>query len=673
MADLTPQQALDLAMEHHRAGRLAPAAEIYRQLHAMEPGNADLVQLLGVAAFHGQQYAEAREWIGRAIAMNPNAAPYHNNLGTLLLELGEYEAALTAYAAVLRLEPENAVAWFNSGVVHGRQRQWPAAIEAYRKALHLRPEYPTCVLNLGTALAASGQIEAGIALYRAELQRCPQVVAIATNLGNLHKEIGDADAAIATYRAVLAREPRHALPGASPSDGAIASRHFADAHNNLGIALKERGELDEALAEYRRALQVKPDLVEAHSNLIFTLDLLETASLAQQQEERRRWYEQHGRRFAAQIAPHENARDPERKLRVGYVSADFRRHSAYGAFGPVVCGHDPAEVEVYGYSEVQHEDEVTARLRSAATAWHSTVGMPDDALAQQIRRDRIDILVDLSGHSAGNRLLVFARKPAPVQVTAWGHATGTGLQTMDYFFADPVYVPAEQRGLFAEEVIDLPCFLCYEPPEYLPAVTALPASEGNPLTYGCANRLEKITDRVIALWGRILQASPGARLLVKDKRLSDAGVRQAFLGRVLRCGGIEESRVLFFGASPHAEHLKIFHRIDIGLDPFPQSGGASTGEALWMGVPVVTLPGATPSGRCAAAILSAVGLRDWIAQSDEEYVRIAVEAGCDLARVGELRKELRTLLAASAYGDVRRYTHAVEAAYRQMWRRWCAR
>jgi predicted O-linked N-acetylglucosamine transferase (SPINDLY family) len=298
--------------------------------------------------------------------------------------------------------------------------------------------------------------------------------------------------------------------------------------------------------------------------------------------------------------------------------------------------------------------------------------MADEALSEQIRADGIDILVDLSGHSAGSRLLVFARKPAPVQVTAWGHATGTGLKTMDYFLADPVAVPEAERRWFAEEVVDLPCALCYEPPSYLPEVTALPALEAQGLTYGCVNRLEKVTERVIRLWGRILQSAPQARLLVKDKGFSETGLRHRFLRRLQEVGGIEPNRVTLHGPSAHPEHLKIFHQIDVGLDPFPQGGGVSTAEALWMGVPVVTLLGATPPSRFTASFLTVLGMQDWIGRSDEDYVRVALEAGRDLPRLAKLRLELRSRAAASSYGDLPRYTRAVEQTYRSLWRRWCA-
>jgi predicted O-linked N-acetylglucosamine transferase (SPINDLY family) len=297
--------------------------------------------------------------------------------------------------------------------------------------------------------------------------------------------------------------------------------------------------------------------------------------------------------------------------------------------------------------------------------------MSDAALAEQIRRDRIDILVDLSGHSAGNRLLVFARKPAPIQVTAWGHPTGTGLATIDCFFADPVALPAAQRGYFAEQIFDLPCILCYEPPAYLPAVPPLPALAAGRVTFGSTNRLEKITDEVLRHWGRILSAVPDARLLMKDAGLSDPAVRSWTLERLARAGIAAERVRLEGSSSEHVEHLKIFGQMDIGLNPFPKGGEISTAEALWMGVPVVTLPGETIPSRMAASIMTAIGMPEWIARSSDEYVDIAVARSRDLASLARVRENLRGQLARSAFGDMARYTAAVESAYRSLWQRWC--
>jgi predicted O-linked N-acetylglucosamine transferase (SPINDLY family) len=715
-------QAFEVALDHHRHGRLTEAEVIYREIVAVEPRHADALHNLGVIAHQVGRNDVAVEMICKAIALVPGAPWFHSSLGVALEALGRNDEAIAAYRRAIELEPGNAQAHYNLGGLLTERGYPDEGVAAYRRAIECKPDFADAYNNLGRTMMEQGQLNDAICALRRAVQLKPGYAMAHSNLGDALRAAGQLDEAVASCRRAILIQPDYGeahnnlgnalneqghdeeafaayqraiqfKPGLSSAqnnlgnaftnqgriDEAVAAYRraielrpaFAEAHNNLGIALKNQGRLDEAIAMFRKAIELRPDDAMAHSNLIFTLDLVEGEDLAGLQNERRRWYEQHAARFAAQIVRHGNERDPGRRLRVGYVSADFCRHSACDVFGPVVRGHEAAGFEVHCYSGVKREDDATERLRRAVQGWRSTLGMSDEELAGQIRRDGIDILVDLSGHSAGNRLLVFARKPAPVQVTAWGHATGTGMKTMDYFFADAVVVPEKARALYTETVIDLPCVLCYEPPEYLPEVGMLPAMEGNPLTYGCVNRLEKITDRVIGMWGRILRGTPGARLLLKDKGLSEAGVRREVLGRLLGIGGIEESRVLLIGASPHAEHLKIFERIDVGLDPYPQNGGVSTAEALWMGVPVVTLQGATEPSRMTASMSSLVGLADWAAESEAEYVDIALRAGRELGRVAELRKELRGRLKATPFGDVRRYTLAVEHAYRQMWRAWC--
>jgi predicted O-linked N-acetylglucosamine transferase (SPINDLY family) len=389
------------------------------------------------------------------------------------------------------------------------------------------------------------------------------------------------------------------------------------------------------------------------------------------QEERRRWYERHAARFASEIVPHANNRDPERRLRVGYISPYMMRNS-FGTwlFRPLIRKHDRSRFEVFLYSDVKTPDRDTQSFRDTDSVWRETVRFNDEALADLIRKDQIDILVDLTGHASANRLLTFARKPAPVQISAWGHPTGTGLPVMDYLFADPVAVPEDVRPLFAETVVDLPCFLGYEPPEYAPAIVSPPAAEGRPMTFGCLNRLSKITARCLGLWSRLLSDMPNTRLVLKDPQLSDPRMRSRIAKVFIDCG-INEDRLTFLTSTPHDQHLAAYNEIDIALDPFPQSGGVSTFEALWMGVPVVALLGPSVSGRGAAAILSSLGLQDWVADSEDTYLALAKRKASDIPALAELRRGLRPLMAGSPAADSSQYTRAVEAAYREVWRSYC--
>jgi protein O-GlcNAc transferase len=710
--DADPQFArahMYLGITLHAEGDLAAAIASHQRALALDPGDAAVHYNLALVHLDAGEAARAEAAFRSALRLRVSFPEAWVGLADALEAIGNNEEALTALDTAIGQREHYIGALLNSSVLlqkmgrFGRAQErlgeidvaalcaadrhaeaesfarqmiqdWPgdsfglkalctvlAAQERYEEALPvlrrlvtLLPADPETHNNLGIALQALGQSSEAEMNFRFALEIKPDYYQAHNELGVALQAQDRLYEAEASFRRALDLEP-----------------NFHLAHSNLGYVLRHAGRPTEAVASYRSSLDLKPDYHEAHSNLIFTLDFQDGCDLREHQAERDRWYAQHGLRYAASIEAHANVPDPERRLRIGYVSADFRRHSACSVFAPILQCHDRAAFEVVCYSGVRREDDITQSLRGAVDEWHSTLRMSDEALAEQIRGDRIDLLVDLSGHTEGNRLLVFARKPAPVQVTAWGHATGTGVRTIDYLFSDPVLVPQQERGLFAEEVIDLSCSLCYAPPQYLPGVSGLPALGGSPFTFGCINRVEKISDRTIAAWGRILGALPQSRLLLKHVGLGDPGVRERLLGR-LGAVGIGAERVRLIGFTPHAEHLKVYHEVDLGLDPFPQNGGVSTAEALWMGVPVVALNGTTISGRIAASMLTALDMREWIAGSDEEYVRIALEAARDLPGLARTRGLLRPRLAASVFGDEKRYTREVEAAYRTMWQRWCA-
>jgi predicted O-linked N-acetylglucosamine transferase (SPINDLY family) len=632
---------------------LDDAEQCFLQAAALDPERPETYNNLGNLLRGLKRLPEAEQYLRRALAIKPDYAEAHHGLGVVLGDLQRFEDAERSLRQALSINPEYAEAHHNLGVVLRSLGQLDAAERSLRRALALRPGYAEAHNSLGNTLLDQGRLDEAEHHCRQALAINPKYAEACNSLGLILRGMGRLGEAEQFCRQALALMP-----------------DSADLYNNLGSELVDLSRFEEAEDSYRQALALKPDFAAAHSNLIFTMDLAEGRDLREQQAERRQWYEQHGRKFAAGIRPQENSADPRRTLRIGYVSADFRRHSAYYTFSPVIYGHDRSAFEVYCYSGVKREDDATARLKEAVHGWRSTVGVSDEALEEQIRRDRIDILVDLSGHSAGNRLLVFARKPAPVQVTAWGHATGTGLETIDYFLADAVLVPKKDRALFAEKVVDLPCVLCYAAPDYAPEVQPLPALGGKPFTFGCINRIEKISDKSLSLWGQIMAALPGAGLLLKDHKLADAKLKEDFLGR-LGAVGIKPERVRLLGGSPHAEHLKIYHEVDLGLDPFPHGGGVSTAEALWMGVPVVTLPGQTLTSRASASMLTALEMQDWFARSDADYARIALKAAGNLPRLAGLRQRLRAQMAGSVVGDTQRYTAAVEKAYRSMWLRWC--
>jgi predicted O-linked N-acetylglucosamine transferase (SPINDLY family) len=527
------------------------------------------------------------------------------------------------------------------------------AVAHYRKALALMPAFAEAHNNLGITLEDQGHLAEAVVHYQKALALKPDFAEAHGNLGNALKDQGRLEEAVAQYRRSLALRP-----------------DCAEVHMILGHSLMFLGQLKEAVACYRKALELKPDRADWHSALLFELNYF-SEDLVAITEEYRRWNNLHARRLSQCIKPHTNNRDTDRRLRVGYVSADFWAHSISYFLEPLLAAHDHAQVEVFCYSNGKRSDAATERFQGLADTWRDIISMNDDAVAELIRTDRIDILVDCSNHSAGNRLLVFARKPAPVQVSYGGSAMTTGLTTMDYRLTDRFLSPPNSPEWSSEELIRMPNVVaCYRPPAEAPAVSSLPASANGYVTFGCFNNLVKVTPTVIALWSRILRALPEARLIMKDRTLADPTQRARYLGQ-FRDNGIEAERIELLLRTPFAEYLATYGRVDIVLDPFPYNGCTTTCEALWMGAPVVTLAGILANGCTGVMLLSNVGLTRLIAATPDEYVRIAVELAGNLQALTALRVELRSRMVTSSLCDAKGLAQAIEEAYRLMWRRWC--
>jgi protein O-GlcNAc transferase len=670
-------------------GRPAEAIRHGQSALRANPDDADALCNLGVALRDAGDLAGAVTVLERAIALRPDFPEAHNNLGTALQARGEADAALVHYERALALRPDYPEALNNLGNAHHRRGRSAEALAAFDRALALRPDDAEALSNRGNVLVTLCRCEEAIESCQRAVALRPDFGEAWSNLGNAQGAAGRHDEAIQSHRRALALRPQrpetHNNLGATYNalgwfqdavaafEAALALQpDYADAHSNRGHALAGLGRISEAVAAFRQAIALREDAATSHSNLIFTLDLDPAATRASLFAEKRCWNDRYARALTAAAAPHANDRDPERRLRVGYVSADFRYHSAAVVFAGVLFNHDRDRFDLACYSAVARPDDMTERLRARADLWRSTVEMSDEELAAQIRADGVDILVDLSGHSAGNRLLVFARRPAPVQVTAWGYAVGTGLDAIDYFFADGVTVPPEARVHFSEEVVYLPSIVCYDPPPWAPAVAPAPAREPGAITFGCFNRLSKITPAVIDLWARILRARPASRLLMKFNGLEDPAQR----GRILAAfaeGGVDAGRVELLGGSPQAEHLATYARVDLALDPFPHGGGVTALEGCWMGVPAVTLTGDRIVGLLGPSFLTTLGLSDFVATTPDAYVEIAVRAAGDIDRLAALRAGLRERMRASVLCDHAAYTRAVEAAYRAMWRRWVER
>jgi predicted O-linked N-acetylglucosamine transferase (SPINDLY family) len=511
-----------------------------------------------------------------------------------------------------------------------------------RQALALLPDFALASHTLGLALQAQGDVAAAATAFRQATAQQPGFVGAHVDLGAALFAQSDLEGAAASLARALALDPGN-----------------TKAMNNLGGVRLDQGRPEEAAALYRQALARDPNYLEALSNLTFTANFIVGCDTAEQQRLRRDWNAAVKRRVPAPAPAVPKSRGE--RLRIGYVSAHFRHQAAAYALAPGIVHHDRAQFEVVCYSDTRSEDEVTAALRAAATTWRDTRGVSDDALAAQIRDDGIDILVDCTGHMGGARLLTFARKPAPIQVTAWGEPTGTGLADMDYLLADPVLVPAAERALFSEAIADLPCFLGYWTPDALPEAGSLRAAAVGHVTFGSFNRAAKITEATLALWARVLDAVPSARLLLKDKAWSHPANR-AHLHARFAAHGLAPERVDLVGGTTRADHFVAYQQIDIALDPMPHGGGMTTLEALWMGVPVITTPGATPSSRLASAVLTALDLGEWCAADEAGYVAKAVVVAADLSSLASLRQGLRARIAASRLAPVA-YARALEDVF----------
>ena len=567
-------------------------------------------------------------------------------------QAGRLAEAERFYRQVLALQPDHAEALHLLGMLAAQAGRLDVAVELIRRAIRIRPDFVNAHYNLGLALQDKGQLGEAVTSYRQAIQLQPDYAEAHSNLGIALTNMGQVEEAIASFRRAIRIKPG-----------------FAEAHYNLGNALRSEGQLEEVIACYRQAIRLRPELVEAHSNLVNTFLYHPGYDARMIHEEVRHWNQQHAEPLKKFIQPHHNNRDPERCLRIGYVSADFFDHASAFFLLPLFRHHDRRQVEVFCYSHQAHTDQVTQQMKDRVQHWRTTVGQPDAKIAAQIRQDQIDVLIDLKLHSGGNSLLMFAHKPAPVQATWLGYPGTTGLDTMDYRLTDPYLdPPGLDDAFYSERSIRLPdTFWCYDPLTDEPKVNAPPCLEKGWVTFGCLNNFCKINDAVLALWAGVLKAVSNSRLLLLAPEGSS---RQRVLDRLGR-EGIGPERVEFVARQSRSEYRKTYHRIDIGLDSFPCNGHTTSLDSFWMGVPVVTLAGKTVFGRAGVSQLSNLGLPELIARTPDQYVQIATDLANDLPRLAELRRTLRARMEASPLMDAPRFARNIEAAYRQMWRNWC--
>ena len=595
-----------------------------------------------------RRFASARAELEQALALDPGHVEALLNLGSALGELGRPADAIAAYERALAVRPDLSLAYYNLANTRNALGQRAEAIAHYERALVLRPDYAKALANLGNVLADLGRRDEAIARYEQALLVRPDYVQALSNLGNALKEQGILDAAIVRYE--------QALCGA-PAAAAILT--------NLGCALTDQGRPEAAIACHELALAVQPDHAQAHCNLLMGLhysEKFDSAAILVR-----------ARRFAAVCAcPTQAATAPRqegasRRLRIGYVSADFGNHPVGYFLAAVLPAHDRNAVEVVCYSNRVLEDGMSQHLRRYSDHWRNIAGQSDAEAVRLIAQDGIDILVDLSGHTAGNRLPLFARRAAPVQVTWLGYFGTTGVPAIDYILADRFVVPEGEEAYFSETVWRLPgCYLCYAPHRLDLAVAPAPLLRQGFVTFGCFNNRAKLGSETLELWATILSRVPDARLFLKTKALTEASARQGML-TFFASRGIAPQRLQLEGFAPLDEVLAAYGRVDIALDPFPFGGCTTTAEALWMGVPVVTLGGARWTGRMGQSILAALGLSAWVAVDAQAYADLAVALAGAADVLAATRMSLRCRVEESSFCDAPAFALQLESAYRGMW------
>ncbi len=570
---------------------------------------------------------------------------------------GQLSEAEAAYRSILAQNPGDAAVLGLLGHCLTLQGRYAGSVEVLRRAVAIDPDSAETLFNLAVACKSLGEHSKALAHLRKAMQMRPDFIEAHLVAAEVSHAGGDHAAAETLFRAALALQPGH-----------------LEANHNFGVFLYGCGRPGEAIECFRRAIESKPDFAPAHGHLVSVVSGSAGCPASEIYREQRAW----AHRFADALAPanphYANSRESLRRLRIGYVSADLSAHPIANFFEPLLEKHDRGAFEIHCYYTGRSTDPVNQRLRGLADRWIDCADATDAALAQQIKDDQIDILVDLSAHTKGHRLQVFARKPAPLQVSYLGYPTSTGIVAIDYRISDHRIDPDPADPYSAEKVWRLPqSYYCYRPDGDLPEVTPLPALHRGYVTFGSFNNMVKLEPKTLALWAQVLQAAPAAKLFLKARNLADAQMQQQIAVHFLRCGIAEDRLILRGWEAQTVHHLAQYNSVDIALDPAHYNGATTSCEALLMGVPVVTRRGDSHLSRLGASVLTAAGLPACIAGSDAEFVAKCAALAGDLDGLQALRMRLRARVLGSALMNETGFVQAFEQAYREMWVNWCAR
>ncbi len=724
---LPPSERLLQAVALHQAGKLDEAQAAYQSLLTENPADSDALHYLGLISFQQGDYADAARLIEQAIQLNGNIPAFHFNLGNAYKQVGQFDSAIDAYRRATQLDPGFLKAHLNLGLALQAQGKLDAAIESYQYALSIKPDYAEVHNNMGNALQEKGKLYEASESYRHALALKPDYAKAYNNLGAVLRDQGKLGEAVIHFKKALALKPDYAeahynfgialqeqdvlheaeesyrkallfkpdyaeacnnlgtaLQGQGRVNEAVESYRkallhkpdYADAYNNLGLALQAQGKLDAAVESYQQALKLKPDYAEVYSNMLFLygyhalLDPQEYLILARGWE---RAFVPAQERQLARARTFQRLPLAGQRLRVGYVSGDYRQHAVSYFVEQLFAHHDRARIELFAYSTNSQRDAVTTRLQTLVDHWVPLNGIPDVTARERIEADGIDVLIDLSGHTAHNRLGVFARRAAPVQAHYLGFFASTGLTEMDYWIGDETLTPPETDSHFSEQVWHLPrVWVSYDGKTDAPLPDCRP-DQDNIVWLGSFNNLGKLTPATLALWAKVLHAMPEGGLLLKTKHLADAGNRQRILDG-MAAHGISPDRIELRDSSitpDWSTHMAYYNRLDIALDPAGGvGGGTTTCDALWMGVPVITLKGDRMASRMTASMLNAIGHPEWIAHSEAEYVGKVVTLARNTAQRKALRLAQRKQMADSPLCDAQGLAMLLENAYFAMYQRW---
>jgi len=679
---MSVDEAFAAAVAVHQAGDVVRAEQLYRELLAQSPGHAPTLCNLGVLLVRDGKVDEAKQFYNLALAVSPDHPDAHFNLGNLYRRTNQLREAAAHFTACLNGNPNHASAAFNLGLVIVAAGDIAQAVELFRTAVRLEPQNADAHGRLGDVLVRTGELPEGVAAFRKSVQLKPNDHRWHYNLALALANSGDTSGASEHIQKALKLKPDYAeahnalglnLETLGRKDDALfhyqesvrLKPDLADGWSNLGTNLTEQGRADEAIDCLRESLVHRPFAPPIHSNLCLMLNYSSNVKPEEVLAEHRTW--------AVRLAgptrdrpPVPQPHDPDRRLKIGYLSADFRNHTVSGFIETLLTEHDRTKFEVYAYASVIRQDETTAKLAKLADHVRFVGSRIDELVAEDIKAEGIDVLIDLGGHTAGNRLGIMAQRPAPLQATLFGYPNTTGIPAIDFRITDPVSdPPGTTEHLYVEGLLRLPeTAWVYRPPVDAPPVTALPAATSKKFTFGCLNNPAKISDACFATWAKLIQSAPGSRLVLLAGQ-SQAGSKR-LLDRFMKAG-ILRDRIELVMRLPKKDYFEAFQLFDISLDPFPYNGGVTTVDSLWMGVPVLGIAGSSYVSRQGAMVMHSVGLPEFVAESSDDLIRRAKAWMTRRSELAEIRAGLRERVQTSPIADGRGYVRNLETTLRRAW------